>query len=172
MGRPWEWRRRLAAFPVGRVACKTRAPARIEQSATVQAQPHDVYCLVADPTKRVRWLPELDATSAPARPLVRGDRFDGVSSIWGHRFLGTSDVVDADADTRLEERVVLGAALRTTWTFKDNGHGGTVVTNVFEVDFPDGPLGRAARLLLRRRLAHMQRAALGRLGQMVAAPLE
>ena len=161
-------------MPIGRNSRGGSAGKRshIEHRALISAQPREVYDLVADPTKRVGWLPELDATSAPARPLVTGDRFNGVSSIFGHRFLGASEVLAAEPDTRLEERVVVGAAMRTAWSFRDDGDGRTLVTHVMEVEFPAGPLGGLTRWLFRRRLARMQRAGLRRLSDMAGAAPE
>ena len=133
------------------------------------ASPSEVYELVANAARRAEWLPELDAVSAPDRALVRGDRFDGFSSLLLHRFVGSSEVVDAVPAEALEERVIIGARLTTRWELTGDGNGRTTVTHLLDVDFPEGPLGRLERWVLGRRLARLQRNGLRRLQAEVGA---
>ena len=134
-------------------------------SAVVAAPPAEVYELIAHPRHRVRWLPELDATDAPDRELVEGDRFQGYSSLLLHRFVGASDVTAAEPGRVLEEHVVIGARMTTRWELTERPDGTTEVTHVLDVEFPKGPLGRVARWVMRWRIAKLQRDGLKRLQQ-------
>lgn len=79
-----------------------------------------------------------------------------------HRFVGASEVVEATAGQTIEERIVIGARMRTRWTVERTADG-CEVTHELDVDFPGGPLGRLERWVLERRLSRMQRAGLARL---------
>lgn len=131
----------------------------------------DVYERLADARQRPAWLPELQATSeVPDRALEEGDRFVGYAAVAGHRIVGHSEIVAADhATARLEERVVIGARFRTSWTVTPNESGqGCRVTQEIEFDFPQGAAGRVERWVLERYAARMQRVGLGRLAELTS----
>ena len=137
----------------------------------IDAPADQVYALIADARRRPIWLPELQATDAtPARPLEKGDRFVGYASLLGHRFVGASEVVDAQPANRLEEHVVIGARFRTAWDITPNADGhGCRVTHDIDVEFPQGRLGHIERWLLSRYLERLQRKGLRRLAERSAA---
>lgn len=137
----------------------------------IAAPAADVYACIADPRRRPAWLPELQATSdVPDRPLEQGDRFVGYAATVGHRVVGHSEVVAADhAAAHLEERVVIGARFRTSWTVTPNDSGqGCRVTQEIEFDFPQGTAGRLERWVLERYAARMQRVGLRRLAELTS----
>jgi uncharacterized protein YndB with AHSA1/START domain len=131
----------------------------------IAAPPDDVYARIADPRQRSAWLPELETTDAPDRPVERGDRFLGVASVAGHRVVGHSEVVAASAAAgRLEERVVVGARFTTSWTVTPHRDGqGCRVTHAIDFDYPRGLLGPLERWVLGRWAGRLQRAGLQRL---------
>lgn len=137
--------------------------------ARIDAPAHAVWEHLAVAPRRAEWLPELDATDAPARPLEAGDRFDGYSSLLAHRFVGSSEVVRADAPALLEERVVIGARFVTRWELVGVDGGATTVRHTVEVEFPGGPFGPLERWVLGRRMRRLQRAGLRRLAALVSS---
>lgn len=136
-------------------------------SATLAAAPERVYDLISNPKARSRWLRELEVGDDVDRRLEKGDSFGGRSTLLGHRFFGSSTVLDAVPESRLEEEVVIGARLRTRWEVEPRADGGTHVTHTIDVAFPEGPLGALARWVLTRRLAKLQRDGLSRLQKAV-----
>ena len=134
------------------------------------APPHRVYELIADAHARSTWLPELHAVSgAPDRELREGDRFVGVASLLGHRFVGNSEVVEATPGHRIAEEVVIGARFRTAWTVTTDTDGSCRVSHDIDVEFPQGPFGRLERWVLTRVLDRLQRQGLKRLAQQASA---
>jgi carbon monoxide dehydrogenase subunit G len=143
----------------------------------VDAPPATVYELIANPRRRARWLPELQTTgNMPQRLLEVGDRFVGHTSMLAHRFVGASEVTEAQPNDHLEEDVVIGARFRTRWDIApdddgdgDGEHTGCRVTHDIDVEFPQGPLGRIERWVLSRYLDRLQRRGLQRLAATAAA---
>lgn len=134
----------------------------LRRTAVIPGAAANVRELIVNPRRRAEWLPELDITGAPDRPLVAGDAFEGYASLLGHRFAGRSDVIAAD-DRSIEERVVIGARITTRWDLIAAGDGSTEVTHTLDVEFPRGPFGWLERWVLTRRLATMQRDEMRRL---------
>jgi uncharacterized protein YndB with AHSA1/START domain len=134
---------------------------RIERSEAVGAPPDAVYALVADVGRRTEWLAELRRIDAPPGPVGEGTRFTGQSSLLWHDFVGTSEVVRAEPGQALAEEVFLGARFTSEWEFTPSPDGrGTVVRHCVSIDFPNGPLGRLERWVLRRRMRTLQRTSL------------
>ena len=104
-------------------------------------------------------------TDAPSRPLAEGDQFEGGTSVLGHSFVGRSQVEEARAGQVLRERVMIGARVESTWTFTTDG-GETRVDHRLDVELPRGPLAPIARIVLRRRLAKLQRQSLAGLNDL------
>lgn len=134
-------------------------PLRIERSVTVAAGPDEVYEVLADIGRRPQWLAELRRVDAPAEPVQAGTRFEGQSSLLFHDFVGTSEVLRAEAGRALAEQVYLGARFVSEWQL-DATADGTRLRHTVAIDFPDGPLGRLERWVLRRRMARMQQKSL------------
>lgn len=136
-------------------------------SEVVPAPPETVYALLAEPAQRPHWMTELKRVEAQEarRPVEVGDRFEGVSSILFHDFIGVSEVKAAQPPTLLGEDVVIGARFTSTWELAEAGEGQTVVYHVLEVQFPGGPFSWIERLVLRRRLERMQRRSLANLAR-------
>ena len=139
----------------------------------IAAPAAEVYARIADPRQRPAWLPELQATSElpDGRALEAGDRFVGYAALLGHRFVGHSEVVVADhAAARLEERVVIGARFRTSWTVTATGERGDTcrVIQDIDVEFPQGPIGTVERWVLNRYLNRLQREGLDRLAELTS----
>jgi uncharacterized protein YndB with AHSA1/START domain len=130
-------------------------PLRLERSVTVGAPPSVVYGLLADIGRRPEWLAELRRVQAPTEPVEVGTRFEGQSSLLFHDFVGTSEVVRADPGRTLAEQVYLGARFVSAWEL-DATAGGTTLRHTVTIDFPDGPLGRLERWVLRRRMGRLQ----------------
>ena len=128
----------------------------------VGADPGAVYAVLADVAARPTWLPELLRVDAPPGPGALGTRFTGETALLGHRFIGASEVVGAEAGRMLAEEVYLGARMRSTWTLEPAPEGTRVVHRI-EIDFPAGPFGRVERWVLRRRLKRLQRRSLAAL---------
>lgn len=131
-------------------------------SKEVPAPPETVYALLAQPAQRPQWMTELktvEVQGAP-RPVEVGDRFEGVSSILFHDFIGVSEVKAAQPPTLLGEDVVIGARFTSTWELTETAVGRTRVHHVLEVQFPGGPFSWIERQILRRRLERMQRQSL------------
>lgn len=136
----------------------TRHRARIAAPAEV------VYRLIADPQRRAEWLPELESADAPSRLLAEGDRFDGYTSLPGHRFVGTSVVTSARPPLELSERVTVGARFTTTWRVEPSADDdGVVVTHTIDVELPTGAIGRIEARVLTWWIGRTQRAGLRRL---------
>ena len=135
---------------------------RVERSIVVPADADAVYDAVADIKGRLQWLHELKEVDSTVPQAEEGVRFVGRSSVLRHDFLGTSEVTRAEPGKALAEEVYLGARFTSEWTFTAVD-GGTRVRHCIDIDFPSGPLGALARLLLRRRLRTMQRASLAAL---------
>ena len=132
---------------------------RVERSIVVPAEASAVYEAVADIDRRPQWLHELKEVHSAVPQAEEGVRFVGRSSVLRHDFLGTSEVTRAEPGKALAEEVYLGARFTSEWTFEPTS-GGTRVRHCIDIDFPSGPLGALARLLLRRRLRTMQQASL------------
>lgn len=113
----------------GSVGSVKRRRGSSRQTATIDAPADAVYVLIADPARRVDWLPELAVTSGGDRILETGDRCDGESELFFHRFMGSSEVVDAASGRFLEEELVVGARLRSRWELSPDGPGRTTVTH-------------------------------------------
>ena len=139
---------------------------RVERSIVVPADAKAVYEVVADLNRRPQWLHELKEVDSAVPQAEEGLRFVGRSSVLRHDFLGTSEVTRAEPGEALAEEVYLGARFTSEWTFEP-AEGGTRVRHRIDIDFPSGPLGALARLLLRRRLASMQRSSLAALQRSV-----
>lgn len=137
-------------------------PLRIERSVAVDAAPDEVYDLLADIGRRPEWLAELRRVEPPSAPVAVGTRFEGQSSLLFHDFVGTSEVQRAERGRSLAEQVYLGARFVSEWELDATG-GGTRVRHTVAIDFPDGPLGRLERWVLRRRMARMQEQSLAAL---------
>jgi uncharacterized protein YndB with AHSA1/START domain len=137
-------------------------PLRIERSVTLDAGPHEVYEVLADVGRRPEWLAELRRVEAPTGPVQVGTRFKGQSSLLFHDFVGTSEVVQAEPGRTLAEQVYLGARFVSEWKL-DATPEGTRLRHTVAIDFPDGPLGRLERWVLRRRMAKMQEKSLAAL---------
>ena len=131
-------------------------PLRIEHDVVVKrASAEALFTFVADPSRRPDWLPELMSVE----PLDEF-RFAGRSALFGHEFVGESEVVRSETPHVLAERVVIGARFTSTWTFESTPEGGTRVRHEIVLDSPNGPLGRISRRVLQWRLRRMQRASL------------
>lgn len=141
---------------------------RVERSIVVPADADAVYEVVANLNRRPQWLHELKRVETSDAQAKEGVRFVGESRVLGHDFLGTSEVVQANPGKALAEEVYLGARFTSEWTFTAVD-GGTQVRHCIDIDFPAGPLGALARLLLRRRLASMQRSSLAALSRVHSA---
>ena len=148
----------------------TKSNHAVAVTMDVDAPPAAVYELIADARRRATWLPELETTpDAPDRPLTKGDRFVGYAELLGHRFVGSSEVVDADPGQGLVEQVVIGARFRTAWNVTPSGDGTSCrVTHEIDIEFPQGPMGRIERWVLARYLVRLQRKGLRRLAQAAA----
>ena len=169
-----------------------RQRVQLAHEAVVEATRGQVYACIAVPSRRPAWLRELRAVEPERSPVgdtghpnreasvsndlargrglvdgavVAGDRFAGRAALLGHELLGRSEVVVAEADATLVEDVVIGARFTSSWTLDEVGVGRTRVRHVVEIDFPRGPLGLAARLLLGWRLRAMQRSSLRALAE-------
>ena len=140
-------------------------------SEVVPAPPGAVYALLAEPARRPQWMTELKRVEAPdaPRPVEVGDRFEGVSSILFHDFIGVSEVTVAQPPNRLDEDVVIGARFTSTWELSETAEGRTRVHHGLEVQFPGGPFSWIERLVLRRRLERMQRQSLVNLARLCTA---
>ena len=140
----------------------------------VDAPAATVYAFIADARQRPTWLPELAETAgAPDRPLATGDRFVGYATLLGHRFVGASEVLEAEPGLRLEEEVVIGARFRTAWQItpagENNGRPACEVVHRIDIEFPQGALGTLERWVLTRYLSRLQRKGLRRLAGRSAA---
>lgn len=143
-------------------------PLRIEQSVTIDAAPHEVYEVLADIGRRPEWLSELRRVEPPTGPVQVGTRFEGQSSLLFHDFVGTSEVVQAEPGQALAEQVYLGARFVSEWQL-DATSQGTRLRHTVAIDFPDGPLGRLERWVLRRRMSRMQEKSLAALARLFRA---
>ncbi len=132
------------------------------------APPAAVYALVADLQRRPEWLRELQCVDPGAGIATEGTRFEGESRLFLHRFPGAGEVVRAEPGAVLSERVHIGARLVSDWTFTATPDGRTRVRHGMEVTLPGGPLGRIERLVLRRRIASLQRASLAALDSLAS----
>ncbi|MBW3615953.1 MAG: hypothetical protein KY439_11715, partial [Actinobacteria bacterium] len=94
------------------------------------------------------------------RRVEVGDRFEGMSSILFHDFIGVSEIKVAEPPVRLGEEVVIGARFTSTWELSEVADGRTRLRHLVEVQFPGGPFSWLERLVLRRRLQRMQRQSL------------
>ena len=121
----------------------------------MRASPEALFAFVADPSRRPDWLPELQSVEA-----IEDGRFAGRSALFGHEFVGESEVMRAEEPTVIAERVVIGARFTSTWTFEPAADGTTRVRHEIALDAPSGPLGRVSRRVLQWRLRRMQRASL------------
>lgn len=128
-----------------------------------------MYALLAEASKRSKWMPELRWTDAAPGPVQEGDRFNGESSLLFHDFFGTSQVVDAKPGQRLEEHVVIGAHFTSTWALERDGDSRTTVRHSIVVHYPAGPFSGLERWVLRRRLSRMQRRGMRRLARKTPA---
>lgn len=146
---------------------KPATPFSVTHTEEVPAPPEVVYGLLAEPAQRPQWMTELKRIDGqdPQRAVQVGDRFEGVSSILFHDFIGVSEVKVAQPPGRLDEDVVIGARFTSTWELTDAAEGRTLVRHVLEVQFPGGPFSWIERLVLRRRLERMQRQSLGNLAR-------
>lgn len=143
----------------------------VARAEEVPAPPEIVYALLAEPAQRPEWMTELKRIEAQdtGRPVEVGDRFEGVSSILFHDFIGLSEVTVAEPPTRLDEDVVIGARFTSSWELTETADGGTRVHHVLAVQFPGGPFSWIERFVLRRRLERMQRQSLMNLARRWAA---
>lgn len=128
----------------------------------MRASAEALFTFVADPLRRPDWLPELRSVER-----LDDERFVGRSALFGHEFVGQSEVLESDAPTTLTERVVIGAQFTSTWTIEPTADGAIRVRHQIVLDAPTGPLGRVSRRVLRWRLRRMQRASLAALQRYV-----
>lgn len=135
-------------------------PDHLEDSTTIAAEPDAVWELIADARRRPEWMPEVRVVSTNDRALEKGDRFEGVSQLLGHGFVGVSEVTESVEGVSLAERVVIGARVSSRWTVSAAATGGSNVTQELTIDFPSGALGRVERRLLLWRLRRLQRQSL------------
>jgi len=140
----------------GSVGSVKRRRGSSRQTATIDAPADAVYVLIADPARRVDWLPELAVTSGGDRILETGDRCDGESELFFHRFMGEQRGGGRRLGSLPRGRTGGGARLRSRWELSPDGPGRTTVTHTLEVDFPQGPLAGVARWALMRRLDRLQ----------------
>ncbi len=131
-------------------------------SQELAASAEEVYSLLADPSRRPEWMTELKSVEGTGsrRRVEVGDRFEGVSSILFHDFIGVSEIKAAEPPVRLGEEVVIGARFTSVWELSEVGTSRTRLRHVLEVQFPGGPFSWLERLILRRRLQRMQRQSL------------
>lgn len=143
-------------------------PRHVTSTAAIDiaATPAEVFAVVRDGQNRPGWMPELEVTDAPARPLAAGDRVRGRSVAFGHRVPGLSDVLAVEDGRVLEEDVIVGVRLRITWSFTSAG-GATRCTQAIDVAGPTGPLGPVLRWVLSVRVRLLQRRTLARLRKQV-----
>lgn len=136
----------------------------------MRASPEALFAVVADPSRRPQWLAELQEVDAPPGPAHTGTRFTGRSSVLGHDFLGSSEVVAAEEGRVLSEQVVIGARFTSTWTFEPSGNGSyTRVVHRIEIDYPGGPFSWLEKRLLAWRLRRTQRESLTALERYVSS---
>lgn len=139
---------------------------QLRADTVVEGAPDDVHALVADVAARPDWLSELQLVE-PADPPPPGQpSFVGHASLLLHDFVGRADVRRNEPGRLLEEDIVLGARIRSTWLFEPAGTT-TRVAHTLVIDFPGGPLGRIERWVLGWRMARLQRRSLERLAARV-----